>query len=1203
MNLRSCFLTPLVALALPFAASAATINIGFLPSAINPPATSNLDGAIWNRLTQNAVVSPRSLVDSTGAATGVSVTSNTTLQYTYVAQNFSGLPESISSDFVFGQDGAAANPSFTFTGLDSNYTYTFSVYALRHNQTDIRSGLYTAAGADTKSGTLNASNNTGTVLVLSNVTPAANGTITFSVLKDVTNNSAVSGQVGYFQLNGLKIEAIPITATTINVGFLPSSINPPPTSNLDGVVWNRLTQNAVTTPRSLVNSAGAATGVSVTSTTNLQYSYVAQNFTGLPESISSDFVFGQDGAAANPSFTFSGLNSNQSYNFSVYALRHNQTDIRSGLYTATGANTKTGVLNASNNTSTVLVLSNVTPAANGSITFSMMKDVTNNSAGTNAGYFQLNGLRIEATSGGSSGGGVQPSSSFIDQNLTELITTNPGFENGTTDWSSQHTSVQSGYAASGVNAAYQDSANFYRLYPIRTFTAVPGAYYRLKAKIATANMAIGPTLDVRFFDASGTQLTSAGVTNLTLAGTRPFHEYATDYIIAPANAATAKIHIATSANAGGTVYYDDVSLVKVNNLPVRVVPTYNSLSVHVAKVGAGSGMQAHIFYRPQGTSTWHESFLPIYDAVAGEYRVSIVDLQPDTTYEVQALLETGGVVSSEGGVRATTWPSSPPIASTVSIASLYSGSGELKIENMHGSPTGWIKITGTGANDVAGGYNTTAGADNGSALLIKNCSYLIFENVHVTGGRYNGIEIRHSDAIRLLRCEISGWARTGNVFSAGRSYESQADVTANRPIDLDAAIKLNHTTRVTVERCYAHDPRSGSNTWTYGHPNGPTAVYVMNNLETGNSVIRYNDFIGNDTVRWNDSIEGYNNDADSGSLHRDSDIHGNMLCFGNDDGIELEGGQKNVRFWGNRIESFYQGISLAPNKLGPSYLYRNVIFNMGDQNDGSWAAVKAGGGTTYSKGKSFLFHNTFYLNGNGLYGVGYGSDSNRAMFMALTRNNIFYSSNDHVNYRNAISDTSPNAWSNFDYDNLASATLSSAQVTYAAGQETHGILNNYPTFVDLAGGDFRLATGSSALNAGQPLANFAENWLGANPDQGAFESGDSSLIPKRPIAISANKYLVNLTATANGGSTTSVVVTLTTGNLGGATAYTVRKNTTNTAWLAITPTSGTLNNNSSQAFTFSVNTAGLSAGQREATVLVRLANGYSVPITIVAAVN
>lgn len=107
----------------------------------------------------------------------------------------------------------------------------------------------------------------------------------------------------------------------------------------------------------------------------------------------------------------------------------------------------------------------------------------------------------------------------------------------------------------------------------------------------------------------------------------------------------------------------------------------------------------------------------------------------------------------------------------------------------------------------------------------------------------------------------------------------------------------------------------------------------------------------------------------------------------------------------------------------------------------------------------------------------------------------------------------------------------------------------------------------------------------------------------RPIAISANKYLVNLTATANGGSTTSAIVTLTTGNLGGATAYTLRKNTTNTAWLTITPTSGTLNNNSTQAFTFSVNTAGLSTGQREATVLVRLANGYSVPITVVAAVN
>src|SRR5690606_19627880 len=104
-----------------------------------------------------------------------------------------------------------------------------------------------------------------------------------------------------------------------------------------------------------------------------------------------------------------------------------------------------------------------------------------------------------------------------------------------------------------------------------------------------------------------------------------------------------------------------------------------------------------------------------------------------------------------------------------------------------------------------------------------------------------------------------------------------------------------------------------------------------------------------------------------------------------------------------------------------------------------------------------------------------------------------------------------------------------------------------------------------------------------------------------PVALSATRYLVTLSATANG-SSSSQSVTVNTGDLGGATAYALRKNA-DTGWLNATPSSGTLQNHSSQAFTFSVATAGLAPGQYEATVLVRLANGFSVPITVVANVN
>lgn len=827
-------------------------------------------------------------------------------------------------------------------------------------------------------------------------------------------------------------------------------------------------------------------------------------------------------------------------------------------------------------------------------------------AGTGASF--LDDVRV------TSGDAGLASPLFLDQSQTALIA-NPGFENGQTGWTStaSRTSTPS-LVATGAYAAYTAASTYY-INAALSSTGIPvqaGKYYRVSADLASAGTLLRPDLTVAFYTSSGTALeTEQWFADSTLVGTRPYKNYGIGFF-APAGAATMKIKARLQSNGGGTLHYDNVNLYRVENLPVRAVPTYNSVSVYVARATPPTGESARFYYRKQGQTSWSEGFPPVYDATRAEYRGSLVGLDENSTYEVQALLVVDGVVSDEAGATVTTWSSSPPIATTYNVSDLYT-SGEWKIENLHGSPTGWIKITGTGSNDVDGGYVTTAGEDYGRAILIKNCDYLILENIHVKGGRFHGIEVRNGDNIRISKCEIEGWARQPNVISGGVAYESADDEEADKPINNDAAVFINASNRVTVERSYLHDPRTGSHsqvTYQNVHPAGPNGVFIMNTSpRNGNHVIRYNDIIGGDQLRWNDAIEGWGNDQSYGSFGRDSDIHGNMLAHGSDDGVELDGGQINVRFFGNRIESFYTGISVAPNMAGPSYVYRNLVTNLGDQVDGCWSMVKNGGGTTYTKGRTFVFNNTMYAACNGFTGVGYGSDKDaggstviRKMFIATTRNNIFYSTNTAPTYRNAISDTYPNPASDFDYDNLASIELTTAQVAYAAGQEPNGIRNNYPSFVNAAAGDFRLASASSAIDAGQPLANFAEDYAGASPDQGAYEVGAGSLMPVRPVAVSADKYLVTLTATANGGASTSVDVTLTTGDLAGAGAYVVRKNA-DTAWLSVTPASGTLSNNSTQVFTFTVATTGLSAGQREAVVLVRLANGLSIPISVTANVN
>ncbi|MBC2601736.1 hypothetical protein [Puniceicoccus vermicola] len=790
------------------------------------------------------------------------------------------------------------------------------------------------------------------------------------------------------------------------------------------------------------------------------------------------------------------------------------------------------------------------------------------------------------------------SPNFIDQALTNL-TPDPGMENGVSDWSGG-ANVETTVVATGLQAARFDGASFYKSYSHDLIPADEGTYYILSVLAAIENVSISPSIKISFFAADGT--TKLGDTDniIDIEGTAPYRAFSSPYYLSPAGTAYLKISISfPKENSGARLYLDEVNLYESENLSVRLVPTYQSVGVYISREEQIANEVAHVYYRETGTTQWYEAYKPEFDATRGEYRSSIVGLNEATDYEVQVVLEADGIKFDEAGALVATWDSTPTIAQTISVASLYTG-GQLLIEDMHGEPDGWIKIVGTGSNDIDGGY-----ADD-IALRVLNSSYLIFEGIEIEGGRRHAVQVQMSDQIRIVDCEMSGWARQPNYMGGVYSYETLEDKNKGKKfaINKDAGVHLYESSRVTVERCYMHDPRTSANNWEgRKHPAGPSAIYVQNITGTsskimkGNFVVRYNDLIGSDEIRWNDVIEGENNNQERGSFYRDSDIYGNMLAFANDDSTELDGGQMNIRFFGNRIESCYVGLSLAPCIVGPSYVYQNLMFNQGDDRNSCFSIVKLGGGTTYSKGKSFFFNNTIHGKGNGLTSVRFGDDSNYSMFLGQTRNNIIRTTNSNPKYNRTIRDEEQNPWNDFDYDNLSTQGSSTASTEYAAGQEANGILDDAPTFVNAAVGDFRLASGSSGIDDGLGLPNFADQYLGNAPDQGAIEHGDSSMFPIRPIAIHADKYFVELTGVA-GGSTTPVDVTLTTGTLSSPLGYEVRMNNT-VDWLSVAPATGTLSAHSTESLTLTLQTAGLSAGDKlEATILVKLENGFSVPITV-----
>jgi len=133
-----------------------------------------------------------------------------------------------------------------------------------------------------------------------------------------------------------------------------------------------------------------------------------------------------------------------------------------------------------------------------------------------------------------------------------------------------------------------------------------------------------------------------------------------------------------------------------------------------------------------------------------------------------------------------------------------------------------------------------------------------------------------------------------------------------------------------------------------------------------NHVIRYNDISSSNGNHYNDGISGADNFSAAGFPWADSDIYGNRIANVYDDGIEAEGGNRNVRIWGNHLERVNVAIANAATTTGPLYVWRNVGERMGGMHDPegvgrsrSGPFIKAGSRhPTANGGRAYYFHNT-----------------------------------------------------------------------------------------------------------------------------------------------------------------------------------------------------------------------------------------------------
>jgi len=505
------------------------------------------------------------------------------------------------------------------------------------------------------------------------------------------------------------------------------------------------------------------------------------------------------------------------------------------------------------------------------------------------------------------------------------------------------------------------------------------------------------------------------------------------------------------------------------------IPTFHCLGLYWSPEGGAADKEVAVRYRREGAGDWREGLpmrynpIPDTDEDLADYRGSIVHLEPGTTYEIELTL--AGTQQSTR-LSATTWSEDFPVGKTVRVADRDT---PLAITES-GTPEAWRLYDGRGATiDVRHQHD---------ACITIDAAYVILRGFTLKGagaadktGRSltAAIRIEGGHDVVIEDCDVSDWGRLNPERGFG--------------FNMDSAILSRSGTlkRLIVQRCKLHHPTHDGSTWYEPeyptHTRGPQCISLFNTA--GNHVIRYNECYSDLEHMYNDVIGGGSNGSFRGSPGHDSDIYGNLVSHCWDDGLEVEGGNRNTRVWDNYIAQSAVMIGNAATSIGPLYVWRNVCARSQwkpDYHGGYFLKMGFAGGEHWMTGQQYIFHNTLFRSDEWLPTGGLGG--NRIVKHTVSRNNIL-----HVRTpeSRSISENEKNVDNDFDYD------LYNGQVPQ--DQEEHGIRGE-PVYAAGAGfdsgtntGRFQLTPSSPGAGAGQPLPNFSQGYAGSAPDIGAHQRG------------------------------------------------------------------------------------------------------------------
>jgi len=524
--------------------------------------------------------------------------------------------------------------------------------------------------------------------------------------------------------------------------------------------------------------------------------------------------------------------------------------------------------------------------------------------------------------------------------------------------------------------------------------------------------------------------------------------------------------------------------------------TFESVGLYWT-IGSHNGeADIQVRYREAGAEPWQEALPLWYDLRDGEARGSIVGLHPGTSYEIKLIWVAGNFGDNyEATLTAETWSEDVRVAKTIYLEP--GNRHEPLIINEGGNPeSGFVVYT------VRPGEKLLIDVRDQHPYCVDiQASHVVVRGLILKGASRDGIHLGDVKDVMIEDCDVSNWGRR----------------TENYAYNLDSAIKSmsSELERVVVQRNRLHHPRYNANDWTqpsdlpkiHGyHPTGAQGISWKDNQ--GNHVIRFNEIYSDSEHRFNDGMGWWTNFTRRGFPGPDSDIYGNFVSDCADDGIESEGGNRNVRIWGNYIENTYHGIGTAPVSVGPAYIFRNVYsvsyiapYPGGDSdalvryrnhnprtNRGTF--TKLGEMPRGGSGRQYWLHNTVLqpkpLPGKilPLGAIGAGRVGEISELVAL--NNIFHAVSGHSYAGTPQEDSNTVDYNLFNGPLPPGAEAKNIHATprYAPGNGPEGGRH----------GMYQLAPDSRGRDEGKRLPNINDNSHGRAPDIGAHEGGSPRMV-------------------------------------------------------------------------------------------------------------